>query len=131
MDRLTTRNSEGAAVLKTPYQCDRCGEEIYRLADYGNGEPIEELCRLEELKEQGRLPELACAVGDAIYLPDKFWRRPCKYIIKGIEINSNEIYFIDSSGGVHIADDFGRKIFLTQEEAEEELKRRDIANEID
>ena len=49
MERLTTRNSEGAAVLKTPYQCDRCGEAIYRLADYGNGEPIGKLAEYEEI----------------------------------------------------------------------------------
>lgn len=55
MDRLTTRNSEDVAVLKTPYQCERCGEVIYRLADYGNGEPIEKLARYEDLEEQGKL----------------------------------------------------------------------------
>lgn len=49
MDRLTTRNSEGVAVLKVPYQCDRCGEAIYRLTDYGNGEAIERLTAYEEI----------------------------------------------------------------------------------
>lgn len=68
MKRLTVRNSEGIAVLKTPYQCDRCGEEIYRLSDYGNGEPIEKLARYEDLEEQGKLPKLPCAVGDTVYV---------------------------------------------------------------
>lgn len=67
MERLTTRNSEGVAVLKTPYQCERCDEVIYRLADYGNGEPIEKLASLEDLAEQGKLLKLPCAVGDTVY----------------------------------------------------------------
>lgn len=64
MGRTTTRNSEGIAVLKVPYQCDRCGEEVYRLGDCGNGEPIEKLARYEDLEEQGKLRELPCRPGD-------------------------------------------------------------------
>ncbi len=133
MERLTTRNSEGVAVLKIPYQCDRCGEEIYRLADYGNGEPIEELCRLEELKEQGRLLELPCAVGDTVYtnisMQGWYFRkedRPYKAKIVFIGINGvDNIINVDFENGRMLQfkfSDIGKTVFLTQEEAESALK---------
>lgn len=37
MERLTTRNIAGVAVYKHPFECERCGETIWRLPDYGNG----------------------------------------------------------------------------------------------
>lgn len=52
MQRLTTRNSMGVAVLKQSYKCERCGEAIWRLSDYGNGEPIEKLAEYEDLQER-------------------------------------------------------------------------------
>lgn len=131
MERLTTRNSEGIAVLKIPYQCDRCGGEIYRLADCGNGEPIEELCRLEELKEQGRLLELPCAVGDAVYEINRMRNIVSEFKIKGFSISKwgifvkwvlcngiyNNLYGFNDS-------EIGKTVFLTREEAEEALERR-------
>lgn len=54
MERLTTRNEMGIAVLKEPYECERCGELAYRLHNNGNGEPVQ---RLAEYEETGVTPE--------------------------------------------------------------------------
>lgn len=62
MERLTTRNDMGKAVLKQPYKCERCGEEIWSFSDYGNGEPINKLAEYEDLEEQGRLLKLPRAL---------------------------------------------------------------------
>lgn len=53
MERLTTRNIAGVAVYKHPFECERCGEEIWRLPDYGNGSPTEKLADYEDAEEQG------------------------------------------------------------------------------
>ena len=54
MERLTTRNIAGVAVYKNPFECERCGETIWRLPDYGNGSPTEKLADYEDAEEQGR-----------------------------------------------------------------------------
>lgn len=144
MDRLTTRNSEGVAVLKTPYRCDRCGEEIYRLADHGNGEPIEELCRLEELKEQGRLLELPCAVDSEIWYVDVYgeikteivrgvvdgylWYRSCGFALNVVWDKPIMGHFGYKRKEVPFSE-IGKTVFLAQEGAEEALERMEDRNE--
>lgn len=53
MERLTTRNIAGVAVYKHPFECERCGDTIWRLPDYGNGSPTEKLADYEDAEEQG------------------------------------------------------------------------------
>lgn len=67
MERLTTRNIAGVAVYKNPFECERCGETIWRLPDYGNGSPTEKLSAYEDAEEQGLLLRLPCKVGTIIY----------------------------------------------------------------
>lgn len=54
MERLTTRNIAGVAVYKHPFECERCGETICRLPDYGNGSPTEKLAAYEDAEEHGQ-----------------------------------------------------------------------------
>lgn len=140
MERLTTRNSEGVAVLKIPYQCDRCGEETWRLADYGNGEPIERLAHYEELQEQVRLLELPCAVGDTVYtnVSMQGWyfkkkNRPYEGKIVFIGINGADNFMnVDFGNGRMLQfnfSDIGKIVFLKQKEAKEALRRKVDANE--
>lgn len=148
MQRLTTRNSEGIAVLKTPYQCDRCGEDIWRLGDYGNGEPIERLAHYEELQEQGQLLELPCPNWmDIVFGKEEiFWGIDTDYI--GIEYpiskitvdNSERISWYDGWKTVILKgtneegfdwefspEEIGKTVFLTKEEAEAALKKMEGA----
>lgn len=67
MERLTTRNIARMAVYKHPFECERCGETIWRLPDYGNGSPTDKLAAYEDAEEQGLLLRLPCKVGDTIY----------------------------------------------------------------
>lgn len=121
MDRLTTRNSEGVVILKTPYRCDHCGEEIYRLADQGNGEPIERLAHYEELQEQGRLLEFPFNVGDWVWVV-KSWGAIDYHKVATIEIDESGIW-LKSSKLFGKLDDFGKTIFFDKQEAEEALRR--------
>ncbi len=138
MERLTTRNSAGVAVLKTPYQCERCGEVIYRLADYGNGEPIEKLAGLEDLEEQGKLLELEDKYEKIMIGQEIFTVHGDRKIIVSRKICLIKEWWNDYQGfqGVYGAtpgdvfsswefkyEDLGKTVFFTKEEAREALKR--------
>ena len=58
MERLTTKNIAGVVVYKHPFECERCGETIWRLPDYGDGSPTEKLADYEDAKEKGLLLRL-------------------------------------------------------------------------
>lgn len=66
MERLTTRNIAGIAVFKESYNCERCGEGLWRLPDYGNGSPTDKLAEYEDLEEQGLLLRLPVTVNDVV-----------------------------------------------------------------
>lgn len=134
MNRLTTRNEMGVAVLKTPYMCDRCGEDIYRLGDYGNGEPIEKLACYEDLEEQGLLLKLPCAVGDTVYViptEKNSFLKITKMKCLGFSIGEpNDVANLFPINRYDTAvkmyqpglEEFGKTVFLTREEAEAALK---------
>ena len=83
---------------------------------------LERLWHYEDQQKNGRLLELPCAVGDMTYWADKNENRVRDFIVKGIEIQADDVFII-TSGPVHHVNDFGRTVFLTREEAEEALKR--------
>lgn len=141
MERLTTRNIAGVAVYKNPFECERCGETIWRLPDYGNGSPTEKLAAYEDAEEQGFLLRLPCKVGDTVYVVTSPFN-----VFDDIEYDENmkdEVYeayvssvsFYESGeqyriyakvtnhfiGAYFRECDFGKTVFLTKEEAEAKL----------
>ena len=120
MERLTTRNIAGVAVYKNPFECERCGDTIWRLPDYGNGSPTEKLADYEDAEEQGlllRLPTEAYFIKDNIVR--KGWVQelvysPCRKLLLDIRYDDNSL---DSYRGY-----VGNTAFLTQSEAEQKLK---------
>lgn len=133
MERLTIRNEMGVAVLKTPYMCDRCGENIYRLGDYGNGEPIEKLATYEELSEQVKRIILLCEVGDTVWSITSTANyslgtyqeipliHPQEKKIVSITISRNGILY-HVKNRTYSEYDFGKSVFLAKEQAEAALK---------
>lgn len=132
MERLTTRNIAGVAVYKHPFECERCGEEIWRLPDYGNGSPTEKLAAYEDAEEQGLLLRLPCKVGDKIFLDFAgFGKDIDKFTVKDFHLDCFEdgetILYCDYesndktlSGQIDVME-FGKTVFLTREEAEAKL----------
>ena len=124
MERLTTRNIAGVAVYKNPFECERCGDTIWRLPDYGNGSPTEKLADYEDAEEQGLLLRLPCPIGTTVYkttwwddVQEKvkvdgktFYRTVHKHKVSKSTFSLLDIY------------DFGKTVFLTQAEAEQKLK---------
>lgn len=128
MERITTRNSAGVAVYKYPFECERCGETIYRLPDYGNGSPTEKLAAYEDAEEQGLLLRLPCKEAYS-------WIGYKIYIIHegGIEESTHLGLFVFPNGKITIMCDrnknfkdvevseIGKTVFLTRKEAEAKL----------
>lgn len=117
MERLTTRNIAGVAVYKHPFECERCGEEIWRLPDYGNGSPTEKLAAYEDDEEQGLLIRLPCKVGSNIYriTDDGVDVAVCREI----RVADEEMYIESVTLCDWISfDEIGKTVFLTEAEAE-------------
>ena len=120
MERLTTRNIAGVAVYKHPFECERCGETIYRLPDYGNGSPTEKLSSYEDADEHGLLLWLPCKVGSNIYriTDDGVDVAVCREI----RVADEEMYIESVTLCDWISfDEIGKTVFLSEAEAEAKL----------
>jgi hypothetical protein len=105
-----------------------------KLAEYEDTElEPEEIMHLAELKLQGRLVELPFKVGDTVYRTVTLVNGMTK-VVKGMIsdfsrdmfCNKDHIYFKDSPIFYNIwldADEFGKTVFLTKEEAEQALNK--------
>ena len=124
MERLTTRNIAGVAVYKHPFECERCGETIWRLPDYGDGSPTEKLADYEDAEEQGLLLRLPCPIGTTVY-NTTWWDDVTEKVkvdgkifcrtVRKHKVSKSTFSLLDVK-------DFGKTVFLTQEEAEQKLK---------
>lgn len=128
MERLTYSGTKEAKANTT------IREICNKLADY------------EDLEEQGRLLKLPCKVGDMLYYPEKLFDivvpvRLNEIIISFLGIDTYSYQYnccsFDECGDVYEeydfdTNDFGKSIFLSEEEAEAKLKElRGEKNESD
>ena len=93
---------------------------------------MEEITKYKELEEQGLLLKLPCKLGSTVYYIDKKIYK--EYYIEEMEVE--DITFRDNEFYISLynlttkyfdfcitSDDIGKTVFLTKEEAEQELKR--------
>jgi hypothetical protein len=106
-------NEEKSKLLKVgeKYVCSKCAEEHEQLAEW-----LEELKEYKDLEERELLLKLPCKIGDTVWAIEKEdiglgWNPEYVYCIKQEKFNATMVGF------------FGKDIFLTKEEAENELKR--------
>ena len=114
MSRLTL--DEAIAQCKEKSNCSECGKEHEQLAAW-----LAELQRYKNLKEQGRLIELPCAVGDTVYWISEsdaclFCNSPCYERCEEGALKIKEIPF-----KLHMLNEIGEIIFPTKEAAEAKL----------
>lgn len=131
MERLTKRSTNGTGIYNTPsgdpveWENNR-HRVLQKLADY------------EDLEEQGLLLKLPCKVGDTVYCIyerytkcseneqefDEYSCQGCECLEcdnhKEFYINQQKAYALDWI--VTNLNNFGKIVFLTQEEAEAKLK---------
>lgn len=100
------------------------------------------LVEYEDLEEQGLLIKLPCKIGTIVYMIDTIYE--CKHDYncpldlldkckcecgRDCEYEYEEFIARPISFKLDMVDNFGKTVFLTKEEAEEELKRRNDCNE--
>ena len=128
MERLTKRSTNGTGIYNTPsgdpveWENNR-HRVLQKLADY------------EDLEEQGLLLKLPCKVGTKVYafLPSDNHFTECQ--INKIEIKptiyGNMCYFIEPTAHRgclyrYFENDYGKTVFLTQEQAEKNLNESEV-----
>lgn len=102
------------------------------------------LVEYEDLEEKGMLLKLPCKIGDTVYVIDTIYDCKYDYLDCPMEYPLDKYkcerdyecsYEIEKlvarpiSFKLDMVDNFGKTVFLTKEEAEEELKRRNDCNE--
>lgn len=90
------------------------GESVDKISIFGV--PVKKIMEWTEAEKQSRLLILPCKIGDKIYMvvPDLSvdWPDPIEYKVVWDTFKPNDIY------------EFGKKIFLTREEAEKVAKSK-------
>ena len=133
MERLTTRNIAGVAVYKYTFECERCGETIWRLPDYGNGSPTEKLAAYEDTEEQGLLLRLPISEDTPVYSIEyccgKNKSNRSGMCFRGFCENcSDKAYYIRESVAKHCSIcEINKSVFFTSEEAEAKLSEMEGA----
>jgi hypothetical protein len=126
MSRLTDSNKEIPLLINERYWLDI----YFKLKEY------------EELEEQGLLLKLPCKVGDTVYVIDKRYTKCSLYDEEYSESScwncdkecDSKMYYVVVKRYVGTLEwivsrlkKFGKTVFLTKEEAEQELKRLESA----
>lgn len=94
---------------------------------------LKELKKYRKLEKQGRLLRLPCKVGDTVYIPEEYVGYDCegwrvsKGTISSILIRDTEppLFKIKGSFGRVQLKAFDKTVFLTRQEAEEALARKE------
>ena len=91
-------------------------------------ECIEKRCG--DFKDRSRFVELPCKVGDRVYVALPKAKLVVEYVIESIWVEEAGaiVRAVDTTCftfGFFMADEFGKKLFFTKEEAEQALKERE------
>lgn len=141
MKRLTMRNEEGTASWTAPscpgggYRLNRDLDDtqrLDRLVAYEDTMPLERAQELAQAEKDGRLVVLPVKSDEIVYK----WKNgddiPSLFRLNGVSIGEDmEITYKTHWGETLTPDDFGKTIFLTREEAEVALKKREADDEAD
>ena len=129
MERLTEKR-DGQNVI--PLRQD--GKHKWSLASAGMGDAstqflygayADKLAEYEDSEEQGLLFRFPVPIGTTVYKFEPFAKETKRYIkttVTRYDIFDNSIWFTFANGFARNIEDFGKYVFLTQEEAEQKLK---------
>lgn len=140
MERLTKCIDGKAAYKECDGPCGTCDGAmcfdiepmVDRLAAYEDTMTIERAKELAQAEKDGRLVVLPVKPDEIVYQ----WRKgddiPSLFRLNGVSIGEDmEITYKTHWGETLTPDDFGKTIFLTREEAEVALKKREADDEAD
>lgn len=125
-ERLTKREKNGLAYFPMCFTPPCNGEGCKDENCIFISDVCEQLAEYEELEEQGRLLRLPCRPNDIVYRINKAARVPIiKMAVKRIVLfdKSYALEVVDEYGGqlLFLADDIGKVLYITREEAEAKL----------
>ena len=88
---------------------------------------LKKLSALEDAEEQGRLVVLPCKVGDALFVTDEGTILPAVRMVELVTWCNGKVFIraVNNRTGIDYycsAEDFGKTVFLTREEAKAALK---------
>ncbi len=145
MERLTFVDEDGVVLFDNPsgFQED-IGFTICELAENEEWVALDNIAQslanceqrlkhYEDLEEQGLLLKLPCKVGNTVYkifmnCPNNFKPEYCKDHEGSCEKCNHRVpIIISGTFSFQNIKDFGKTVFLTQAEAEEALKRLEVA----
>ena len=104
-------------------ECNKSRDNCYDRSIYNK------LAEYEDLEEQGLLLKLPCKVGDTVY-DIHWWEEKTKKVKVGKETYYKTVHkhkVSKTKFSLYDYEDFGKTVFLTKEEAEQELKRLECA----
>lgn len=141
MERLTIRDNNGKAHMICKQMCGDYGHECDGQIDVDMCQryvAFDKLANYEDLEEQGLLLKLPCKVGDTVYCIYERYTKCSEneqefdeYSCQGcecIECDSHKEFYINQQKAYALdwivtnLNNFGKIVFLTQEEAEAKLK---------
>lgn len=133
MERLTYKNESKREMICRWEDCDTCEEYCPHLNEDNCPclqKVLEKLAEYEDLEEQGKLLKLPCVVGDTVYRVSRngIYIDSCQITgfakYDSIKSMCYTVYIDPDEEDIIAISDFGKTVFLTQEEADAALKKR-------
>jgi hypothetical protein len=98
-----------------------------------NNEIADKLAAYEDTEEQGRLVILPCKVGDALFVTDEGTCLPAVRMVELVTWCNGKVFIraVNNRTGIDYycsAEDFGKTVFLTREEAKAAMKGKRMKN---
>lgn len=124
--RLTYSNADGVVWFKSQSKNDIWLEPCEMTA-HDNRIAIAKLATYEDAEEQGRLVILPCKVGDALFVTDEGTILPAVRMVESVTWRDGKISILavnKRTGSAYhcFAEDIGKTVFLTREEAKAAMK---------
>lgn len=139
--RLTNRNSKGEVLIPIGRTGNTVESVFNHLAEYEDAIPLERVQEIAQAEKDGRLTVLPCKVGDEVwtnfamsgwYCRDKDRPYSAKVVFVGLNNSDdmgggliNVMYEKHNNMMQFTFSDIGKTVFLTREEAETALKKRE------
>lgn len=107
------------------------GQEIAKITEF-DGISVKHMIELAQAETDGRLVVLPCKKGDTLWSYYDYPHKGISRIVVTAVSTLNGVTVINTDNyGVMSAKDVGKTVFLTREEAEAALKKREADNEAD
>lgn len=129
IERLAAYEDTGLTPEAVKYMNENAETALLIWFESKYGFPVGELMGMCEAKQRGRMVILPCKLGADIFRLGM--KEVCGYWkVAYAEVYPDEVVMIDDSDNSFTADDIGKTVFLSREEAEKVLRKGYISEDI-